>query len=109
MHWFDLLRRRQGEEDLGEELESHLELQTRKHLAAGLSLEEARRRARLEFGGIEPAKESCREQRRGNTLENFFRDVQYAIRGIRRDPALALVALFTLAICIGANTTFSAS
>lgn len=105
MRWLDRRRLGRREEELGEELESHLELQTRKHLAGGLSLEEARRRARLEFGGIEPAKESCREQRRGNSLENFFRDIQHAIRGMRRDPGLALVALFTLAVCIGANTT----
>jgi predicted permease len=105
MTWRDLLRRRRMEEDLGEEIEAHIELQTRKYLAAGLDKQQARRRARLEFGGIEPVKESCREQRPGNLLENFFRDVQFAIRSMRRDPALALVALVTLAICIGANTT----
>jgi hypothetical protein len=106
MTWRDWWRgRRQADEDLAEELKTHVELQTRKHIAAGLNPEEARRRARLEFGGLEPIKESCREQRPGNVLESFFRDFQFAVRSTRRDPALALMALVTLAICIGANTT----
>ncbi len=105
MTWRDLLHHRQAEENLAEEVEAHIELQTRKHLAAGLDPKDARRRARLEFGGIESTKENCREQRAGHLLENFFHDFRFATRCLRRDPALALVALVTLAICIGANTT----
>ena len=89
----DLFRHKQADEDLAEELHTHIELQTRKHVARGLSLEEARRRARLEFGGIESVKDSCRDERRANLLENFLRDFRHALRGMRRDPVLTLVAL----------------
>jgi putative ABC transport system permease protein len=100
-----ILRRRKVEEELNDELQSHLELQTRKHLDAGLSLEEAKRHARIDFGAVELTKDNCRDERRINAAENLFQDLRYAFRGFRRDPMLALVAMFTLAICIGANTT----
>jgi len=88
VNWRDWLRaRRRADEDLAEELQAHLELQTRKHVAAGVDPEEARHRARLEFGGIEHVKETCREQRPGNFLESFFRDSQFAVRGIRPRPS----------------------
>ena len=55
MSWRDWLRRRRrADEDLTEELQAHIELQTRKHIAAGVGSEEARRRARVEFGSVEP-------------------------------------------------------
>jgi hypothetical protein len=54
-----ILRRRKVEEELDEELQSHLELQTRKHLNAGLSIEEARRQARIDFGVVELAKRTA--------------------------------------------------
>jgi putative ABC transport system permease protein len=100
-----ILLRRKVEEELDDELQSHLELQTRKHLNAGLSLEEAKRQARIDFGVVELAKENCRDERRVNVADDLFQDLRYAFRGFRRDPMLASVALLTLAICIGANTT----
>ncbi|MGI9071859.1 MAG: ADOP family duplicated permease [Bryobacteraceae bacterium] len=100
-----ILRRRKVEEELDEELQSHLELQTRKHLDAGLSIEEAKRQARIDFGVVELAKDNCRDERRVNVVDDLFQDLRYAFRGFRRDPVLAFVAMLTLAICIGANTT----
>src|SRR5205807_2567139 len=79
--------------------------QTRKHLAAGFSIEEAQAKARLEFGAVEVTKENCRDARRVNVIDNLFQDLRYALRGVRKAPVLTLVALFTLAICIAANTT----
>jgi putative ABC transport system permease protein len=112
MSWRDLLLRlraliaRQSmEEELEEEMKSHIELQTGKYVAQGMSLEEASRRARIEFGGVEATKERCRDARRVNFIEALFQDFRYAVRGLRRDHMLALSALLTLAICIGANTT----
>jgi putative ABC transport system permease protein len=93
------------EDELDEELRCHLEFQTSKYLAAGMGANEAQRRARVEFGAIELAKEECRDERRVNAIDNFIQDVHYAIRGLRRDPMLTLTAMLTLAICIGANTT----
>jgi putative ABC transport system permease protein len=100
-----ILRRRKMDEELDEELQSHLELQTRKHLISGLGLDEAKQQARIDFGVVELAKENCRDERRVNVADNLFQDLRYAFRGFRREPMLALVAMLTLAICIGANTT----
>jgi putative ABC transport system permease protein len=100
-----ILRRRKVEEELDDELQSHLELQTRKHVDAGLSLEQAKQQACIDFGAVELTKDKCRDERRVNVAENLFQDLRYAFRGFRREPMLALVAMLTLAICIGANTT----
>jgi hypothetical protein len=112
MNWRDVLlrvkavvSRHRVEEELDEELKSHLEFQTRKHIAEGLTKEEAGRQARIEFGTPELTKEKCRDERRVNVLDHLIQDLRYAARGLRRDPMLAIAALLTLAICIGANTT----
>src|SRR4051794_38892313 len=81
------------EVELDEELQSHIELQTRKHVAAGLSLEEARSRARREFGAVELAKEECRDSRRVRLLEDLWHDLLYAFRIFRGSPVLAFTAL----------------
>ncbi len=100
-----IVRRRRVEEELDQELRSHLELQTRKHVDAGLSPEEAERQARTDFGVVELVKDSCRDARRVNVVDDLIQDVRYAARSLRREPMPALVAMLTLAVCIGANTT----
>jgi putative ABC transport system permease protein len=97
--------RRRVEAELEEELQTHLELQIRKHVAAGMGVREAWTKAHRDFGGLELAKENCRDARRVNVIDNFLQDFRYAVRGLRRDSVLTLVALSTLAVCIGANTT----
>ena len=99
-----LLRRDAAERELSEELRYHLEQKTREFVAAGLTLEEARRKAMREFGGVELSKENCRDARRVNFLEDFVQDVSFGLRMFRQSPAFALVAIFTLALGIGANT-----
>jgi len=59
-----LLFRRQAEAELEEEISAHLEMQVRKYVQRGMSLEEANQRANLDFGGREKAKEECRDSRR---------------------------------------------
>ena len=92
------------ESDLAEELESHIQLLTEDNLRRGVPPEEARRQTRLEFGGIESAKESYRDQRGFPFLYDLGQDVRYAFRGIRRNRGFATVAILSLAIGIGANT-----
>jgi putative ABC transport system permease protein len=99
------LSRRKDDPDLAEELESHIRLLTDENIRRGLPPEEARRRARIQFGGLESTKESYRDQRGLPALDTHLQDLRFASRGIRRKPGFAAVAILSLAIGIGANTT----
>ena len=95
--------------ELDAEMGLHLEMLEREHRAEGMSPEEARAAARRDFGGIAQAQERYRDRRGLPFLENFWRDLRYAARMLARNPGFAAVAMLTLGLGIGANTTmFSA-
>src|SRR5258705_3786510 len=105
MRWLRrLFQKSRADYDLDRELHFHLEQQIADHVAAGLSLEEERRRANLEFGGLERVKEEVRDTRWETHLDNLFRDFRYAFRNVRKDRQFTLVAVFAIALGIGAST-----
>jgi putative ABC transport system permease protein len=84
---------------------AHIEEKVADLMEAGMSEREARHKAAREFGNAMLITETSREVWTWGWLERLRQDVRYAVRGLRRDPMLALTAGLTLAICIGANTT----
>jgi putative ABC transport system permease protein len=90
--------------DLDEELQFHLERAIAANLAAGMTAEEARRQALIEFGGVEKAREQSYQQRPGRWIATVLRDVRFAMRGFRRTPAFTITVIATLALGIGATT-----
>jgi len=90
--------------ELDDELRFHFEKEVEKHRAAGLAEEEARRQARLAFGGESQVAEDCREARGIGLLESVFRDLSFALRQLKKSPGFAATAVLTLALGIGGVT-----
>ena len=99
-----LFLKRKLEDELADELQSHLEMQIEDHLRQGMNPEEARYLALRKFGGVDQVKEIYRERRTLPGLETLFRDLRYGLRMLRRSPVMTAVAILSLGVGIGANT-----
>jgi putative ABC transport system permease protein len=96
-----VIARRRIERDLDEELSFHLERETQKHIADGLSPAEARARARARFGSVALAADECRDARGTAFIDDCVRDSLYALRTFRRAPLAALTIVATVALGLG--------
>ncbi len=99
-----LARRERVERELDRELRFHIERETEEYIASGMTPEEARYAALRKLGGLARTGEACRDMRRTDWIENFWRDLGYALRGLRRSPGFAAVLILTMALSIGANS-----
>lgn len=106
MNIFDrLLRRRRLYDDLGEEIHAHLDEKTDALIARGMSPRDAHAAARRAFGNVTNVQEQGREAWQWPTIESLLLDVRFALRQLRRAPALSAIVVVTLAIGIAATTT----
>ena len=103
--WKNVWRRQSQEAELDAELRFHAERRVQDYVDAGLSLDDARRRVRFEFGGLDQTKEACRDVRPLRWLDELVRDVRLGFRSLGRERFFAASVTLILALGIGTSVT----
>ena len=98
-----LFDRSRVERDLDDELHDYVEREITREIAAGASLEDAKRHALLTLRGAERLREECRDARGVRWLEDTLSDLRFASRAFRKAPAFTITVIAALALCIGLN------
>ncbi len=104
MRLFGVFGSTRAERELSAEIESHLQLHIDDNLRAGLSPQEARRRALVALGGVEGTKEAYRDRRGLPALETLIRDLRFGVRTLLKSPGFALAGVSILGLGIGVNS-----
>jgi len=102
---FSMFAGRSANAELDAEIESHVVLDTDAGIRAGLDPREARRQALIHLGGAEQARQAHRERRTLPALESAIRDTRYSLRSLLKHPAATAIAILSIGLGIGANTT----
>jgi putative ABC transport system permease protein len=99
-----LIRRRELDSTLYEELTFHVEQKIADLIAEGMDPVQARTAALRAFGGVEKLREECHDMRGTSLIENSWQDLRYGVRTLFKDRRFSLLAIFALALGIGAST-----